>query len=443
MKGMARSAPPTGTLQVAAERERTVAKVFRNVLPILFVACVLAQLDRANISMASLTMAADISLAPATFGFGVGIFLVVYAVCEIPSNLALARFGARRWIARIMFTWGVVSAAMAFVVGPGTFLLNRALLAVVEAGFLPGVLAYLSSWLPERDRARAFSLFLLGIAVANVMGPLAAGLLRLDDVLGLHDWQWLFLIEGLAPVLLSVVIWTTLRDRPADAPWLDQAEVEILAQGGAPSQDKERIAAADALRSLLDWRVPLFILILGCFGGVNHAVAFWLPQIVHSLGLTVTQTGFAVAVPFLLGGAAMVAWSAHSDRTGERSWHLALPSVSAGVLLAPTAAAPGRVSRMALLTLSIGCLLAVQGVFWSAVSAAFEGARRTVVIGAVSAGGLLFAFLAPFLIGLSKQCTGDFDLAFVILGGFGIVGGALALVMAAGMRPPATSGEMV
>lgn len=420
----------------ATDSATAVSKVIRHLLPLLFVACVLAQLDRVNVSMAALTMTADIGLSPATFGLGVSAFLVIYALCEIPSNYGLARFGARRWIARIMFSWGLVSVATALVVGPASFLANRALLAVAEAGFLPGVLAFLSSWLPAKDRARVFSLFLLGVPLANVIGgPIAAGLLRLDGVFGLRGWQWLFLLEGLPPLLLSFAIWTTLRDRPQDAAWLSAAEVAALTGEQQAHDDGARIGIVAAARALLDVRVLVFMLILGCLGGVNQAVAFWLPQIVHGAGLSITETGFAVAAPYLLGAAAMVGWSAHSDRTGERRWHLALPGMAAGVLLAAAAAVPGAAPRLLLLSLSIGCLLALQGVFWSTVSVALEGAQRTIAMGAVSAGGLFFAFLAPFLIGVSKQWTGGFDLAFVILGAFGVVGGGLALVMATWAPP--------
>ena len=428
---------------VLVDRQAVVAKVIRRLVPLLFIACVLAQLDRVNISMAALTMPHDIALSPATFGFGVSVFLVVYAMCEIPSNFGLLRFGARRWLARIMFTWGIVSAGTALVAGPSSFVLNRVLLAAAEAGFLPGVLAYLSAWLPARDRARAFSLFLLGLPVANVIGgPIAAGLLKLDGWLGLHGWQWLFVVEGFLPVLLAAAMWTTLRDRPQDAAWLRPAEIAALKHEEQAGDQQSHIGLAAAAHAIADWRVLLFMLILGCFGGVNNAVAFWLPQIVHSLGMSITQTGFAVAAPYLLGGAAMVAWSAHSDHTGERRWHLALPGMAAGLLLALTAAAHGAVMRLVLLSLSIGCLLALQAVFWSAVSAALEGKQRTIALGAVSAGGLLFAFLAPLLIGLSKQWTGGFDLAFVILGGFGFVGGVLALVMAKWAHAPRPAGDI-
>ena len=416
----------------ADPRSLVVAKVLRRFMPLLFVGAVLAQLDRVNVSMASLAMNDDVGLSPAVYGFGVGLFFIVYALCEIPSNAGLARFGARRWIARIMLTWGVVSTLTAFVIGPATFVANRALLAAAEAGFLPGVLAYLSIWLPARDRARAFSMFLMAIPIANILGgPLAAALLGLDGMLGLRGWQWLFILEGLPPVILAIVIWAKLRDHPRDAEWLTPDEAELLVASHHPTEAKEHLTLAVFVKSIISPQILLFTLVLGCLGGINHAVTFWLPQIVRSAGLSVQETGFAAAVPYLLGAAVMVAWSSHSDRTGERRWHLAGPAILAGIALAASAWLPGALTRMALVTIAVTCVLAIQGIFWSMVSVSLEGHRRTIGMATVSAGGILFAFLAPFLIGLSKQLTGGFDAAFVILGALGVVGGGLAFVMAA------------
>ena len=418
-------------------RADVISKVIHRLMPLLFIGAVLAQLDRVNVSMASLSMTGDIALSPAAYGFGVGAFFIIYALCEIPSNAGLARFGARRWIARIMLTWGIISAATAFVVGPTTFIANRALLAAAEAGFLPGVLAFLATWLPAADRARVFSLFLMAIPIANILGgPLAAGILALDGWLGLHGWQWLFLLEGLPPILLALIIWSRLPDTPGEADWLTEREVAVLAAEASSGLLLAHLTFRTFLRAIVHPRVLLFTAVLGCLGGINQAVTFWLPQIVRSLGLTVMQTGFAVALPFLVGAAVMVAWSAHSDRTGERRWHLAGPAILAGIALAASAWLPGVGIRMALVTVAITCVLAIQGVFWSAVSVALEGHERTIGMGAVSAGGILFAFLAPFLIGVSKQWTGGFDAAFTILGVLGVVGGALALAMATWVPGP-------
>lgn len=415
-----------------------VRKVMWRLLPMLFAGALLAQLDRVNVAMASLTMNGDIGLSAGAYGFAAGVFFVVYAIVEVPSNAGLARFGARRWIARIMLSWGLVSATTAIVIGPVSFFANRILLAAAEAGFLPGVLVFLSGWLPARDRARAFSIFLMAIPIANVLGgPASAGLLTLDGQFGLRGWQWLFLVEGVPSVLLSVLIWRGLRDAPRDAEWLDAEEVRSLERRLGPAPSRAHLTPRAFAAAIATPRVLLFTAVLACLGGVNHAVTFWLPQIAKSMGLSTTQTGFAVALPYLVGACVMVAWSAHSDRTGERRWHLAGPAIGAGLALAASALATGAPARMALVVVAITCVLSLQGVFWSAVSSALEGDERTIGIATVSAGGILFAFLAPFLIGMSKQWTGSFDAAFAILGFLGVAGGLLALVMAVRVLPGA------
>lgn len=426
--------PGAGTLPKAdrsAARAAAVSKVVRRMLPLLFLGAILAHLDRVNVSMASLTMNADVGLSPAVYGFGVGAFFIIYALCEIPSNAGLARFGARLWIARIMLTWGIVSAATALVAGPTSFIANRALLAAAEAGFLPGVLAFLSIWLPAADRARVFAMFLMAIPIANILGgPLAAGLLALDGTFGLRGWQWLFILEGLPPIALAVVIWKKLRDHPRDAEWLSAEEVTLLTDGEPEAAAKEHLTFNAFLRAIISPRIFLFTLVIGCLGGINHAVTFWLPQIVRSAGFTVTQTGFVIALPYLLGAAVMVFWSGHSDRTGERRWHLAGPAMLAGVALAASVWLSGDAVRLALIAVAITCVLSIQGIFWSTVSISLDGHQRTIGIATVSAGGILFAFLAPFLIGLSREVTGGFNAAFGILGALGIIGGGLAFIMA-------------
>ncbi len=417
-----------------AARRAAVRKVMCHLLPMLFVGAVFAHIDRTNVSMASLQMTSDIGLSPAVYGFGVGAFFIIYALAEIPSNVGLLRFGARRWIARIMISWGLVSLSTAFVVGPISFVTNRMALAAAEAGYIPGVLAILSLWLPPEDRARVFSLFLMAIPLASILGgPLAAGFLALDGFFGLRGWQWLFLIEGLPPIILAVFIWYKLRDHPTQSEWLTTADIAILtAEGDAPK--RVHLTPRAFFRSIANGRVLLFTAVLGCLGGIMHAVTFWLPQIIRGFGLSVTQTGFAVAVPYVIGAAVMFLWSSHSDRTGERRWHLAGPAAIAGIALVGSALLPGVALKLGLLTLATTCIFAGQGIFWSLVSVALKDNERAVGLAAVNAGGTLFAFLAPFAIGISKQMTGGFGAAFGILGVLGVVGGSLAFVMATKLR---------
>ncbi len=417
--------------------DRAVAKVMRRLVPLLFLGAVLAQLDRVNVSMASLRMMGDIGLSPAMYGFAVSAFFVIYALCEVPSNIGLARFGARRWLARIMVTWGLVTVLTAVVAGPNSFLINRVALAAAEAGFLPGVLAYLATWLPPHRRARAFSMFLVAIPMANVLGgPLGAALLALDGLGGLHGWQWLFVIEGLPPIILGTVLWYMLRDRPGDAEWLSPAEAAALTMERDASSKHAPGGAGALLRQLMRPQLLLFTAVLGCLGGINHAVTFWLPQIVSAQGLNLKQTGFVAAAPYLLAMLVTVAWSAHSDRTGERRWHLAGPAMAAGIALVASVWLALPVARLLLVVLAITGVLATQSVFWSVVSSALHERARTIGMAAVNAGGIALAMLAPFLIGVSRELTGGFEAAFAILGGIGLIGGALALVMSRGLGRP-------
>lgn len=407
-----------------------VAKVTSRLLPFLFLGAIFAQLDRSNVSMAALQMNDEIGISPAVFGLGVGAFFVAYALFEVPSNVALARFGARRWLARIMISWGLISALSAFVVGPKTFLLNRILLGVAEAGFLPGVLAYLSTWLPERERARVFSYFLVAIPVAVVLGgPLAAALLAVD-ALGLSGWQWLFLVEGLAPVVLGVIYLKVLRDGPRVAEWLTSEEAEALSRateiGGPRPHARPRFA--DMVRAIATRRVLVFLLILASLGGVNLGVTFWLPQVMKAAGLATTQIGFLSTLPYAFGAAAMLLWARSSDRRQERRWHLVLPAMLAASALGLLPLAGGLSGQVVLIVLAMMGIFSAQAVFWSSVSAMLEPHERFVGLAAISAGGALLSFPVPSLIGLSKQVTGNFAGAFVLLAALGVAGGLLSLI---------------
>ena len=412
-----------------------VAKVTARLLPLLFVGAVFAQLDRSNVSMAALQMNDEIGLSASAFGLGVATFFVTYALFEVPSNVALGRYGARRWLARIMITWGVISGLGSLVIGPKTFLLNRILLGAAEAGFLPGVLTYLSIWLPERERARVFSYFLVAIPVAVVLGgPLAAALLAIDG-LGLSGWQWLFVIEGFAPVVLGLVYLRVLRDAPSDAEWLTRDEAEALEQAtvGGRFAPHARPSFGEVARSIANRQVLVFLLILASLGGVNLGVTFWLPQVMKAAGLTTTETGFLSTLPYAFGSIAMLLWARSSDRRQERRWHLVFPAMLAAVALGLLPLSSGLSGQLALIVLAMMGIFSAQAVFWSSVSGILVPEQRFVGLGAISAGGALLSFPVPSLIGISKQVTGDFAAAFGLLAVLGIVGGLLSLVV---LQPP-------
>lgn len=417
---------------MSVDRDRVMRKVACRVLPLLFLGALLANLDKSNVGMASLQMNGDIGLSSSFYGFGVGAFFVVYAFSEVPSNLAMARFGARAWLTRIMLTWGVVSAAGALIGGPGTFLVNRILLGAAEAGYLPGAIAYLSLWLPGEYRARVLSWFMIAVPGAVVIGgPLSAALLSLDGLAGLRGWQWLFLIEGLPPIALALVMWRLLRDAPDRAEWLTGPDLQALTgtlDGGVPARHA-RPTLREVLRAATQPVVLLFTLVLGCLGGVNLGVTFWLPQIMKGAGLTAMQTGLASALPYATGMVGMILWSWHSDRTGDRRWHIAMPAMLAGASLSLLPLAHGFPVRFVLIVVGITCVTAMQGVFWAAVTSTLNGTQRIVGVAAINAGGTLMAFLSPYLIGVSKQLTGGFETAFLLLGLLGIAGGLLSLVL--------------
>jgi ACS family tartrate transporter-like MFS transporter len=411
------------------ELNSAVRKAVWRLTPLLFMGAILAHLDRINVGIAALQMNKDVGLSPAIYGFGVGAFFIAYAFFEVPSNMGLARFGARLWIARIMLTWGLVSASSALIVGDVSFVANRILLGAAEAGFLPGAFVFLSSWLPAERRARVFSYFMVAIPIAAAIGsPLSALLMQLDGLAGLRGWQWLFIVEGLPPVILALVILLRLRDRPADAEWLSDGERKaLIAAIGEPAMAHTKMSFGHLVRTAKTPGVWLLTGVLSCLGGIAYGVTFWLPQVIKSYGLNTLDTGLLSALPYACGAVAMLVWSRHSDKTGERRWHLAAPALLAALMLVSSIFAGSLPVRLTLLTLAMTCIYSLQPVFWSLVSVALRGPDRVIGLALISAGGTFVAFLVPMLVGFLRQLTGGFDGAFVVLAAFGVVGAILAI----------------
>ena len=337
---------------------RALARTRRRLIPFLFVLYIVSYLDRINVGFAALQMNAALHFGARVFGLGAGIFFAGYVLFEVPSNLALERFGARRWIARIMISWGLVSAAMMFVQGTASFYALRFLLGVAEAGFFPGIILYLTYWFPAAERARAIAQFMTATAIAGVIGgPVSGALLTLDGRGGLAGWQWLFLIEGLPAVALGFVVLRYLTDRPEEANWLPEDERAWLSARMQEERDQRargghRLTLRSVFASGAVWHFALlyFTIVIGFYG-----IAFWLPQIVRSMsGLTDFQVGLVSAIPYVAAALSMVQLAAHSDRTGERRWHVAVPALVgvAGFLLAAHAPSP-------LLGLAALCLAAI------------------------------------------------------------------------------------
>jgi len=387
-------------------------------VPLIAVGYGIAYMDRVNISFASLQMNRDLHFSASTYGFGAGLFFLSYAACEVPSNLMLVRFGARRWIARIMLTWGLLAIGMMFVKTPAQFYAMRFLLGMAEAGFFPGVVFYLMQWFPAEMRARAVSGFYVAIPLSTaVMGLIAGALLNLQGRLGLAGWQWLFLAEGLPAVLLSAVFLNYLPNDPAEAKWLNGDERSwIFARLQADKAEGRTVHGDSVSRALLDSRVLLLGLFCLCILGCGYAYNFSAPAIIQKItGLSTTRVGFVVAMMGLLGALALILNSLHSDRTNERFLHIAIPCllmaagyVVGGLSTAPFVAIPA-------LAVSFAGALAVYGVFWSIPPSFLEGKSAAAGIAAINTLGIIGGFLGPVWMGRAKDLTGDYQRGIMTL----------------------------
>jgi MFS transporter, ACS family, tartrate transporter len=308
--------------------ERAIRKASLRLVPFLFVLYIAAWLDRVNVGFAALQMNDALRFSAAAFGFGSGIFFLGYCLFEVPSNFILHRVGARRWIARIMISWGVIAASMMFVRTPYQFYVLRFLLGVAEAGFFPGVIYYLSYWFPRQHRARAVAAFMMAIPVAGVIGgPLSGALLALDGSMGLGGWQWLFLLEGLPSILLGFCAWNYLTDGPEEARWLQAAErAALIARLG---KEEKEVQDAHAISALASLRNPTVWHLGGIFFLANvgmYAYSIWSPQIIKAyLGASNLRVGLISGAISTVMIVALLLSSAHSDRTGERPLHVAIP----------------------------------------------------------------------------------------------------------------------
>ncbi len=328
---MGQDARPSGEIACSQSENGALAaairKATRRLIPFLCFAYIVNFLDRVNIGFAALHMNKDLGFTPAVFGFGAGIFFLGYIAFEIPSNLALHRFGARLWIARIMISWGLVACAMALVHTETGFYVMRFLLGVAEAGFFPGIILYLTFWFPAERRARIVALFMAAVPLATVVGaPLSGALLKMRGVLGLAGWHWLFIIEGIPAILLGIAAFFVLTDKPGHASWLTKDEASALeAALHEDAETAKTVGYADLWQALTQPRVLAlgllyFLMVIGLYG-----IGFWMPQVIQTFWLDPVSVGFLTAIPYLFAAIAMVAWGRHSDRTGERRWHIALP----------------------------------------------------------------------------------------------------------------------
>jgi len=412
------------------QHDQVFSKVARRLIPFMVALYTVAFLDRVNIGFAGLTMNQDLSFSPEVFGWGAGIFFVGYFLFEVPSNVILTRVGARRWICRIMATWGVISAANAFVATPMEFYVLRFLLGLAEAGFAPGMIFYLSLWFPPALRARYAASYFIAIPMTNVIGgPVSGLLLELDGLLGLHGWQWLFLVEAMPALILAIAVFFYLPDGPRDAGWLTDSERATIESelarersGGHEHVHGLWVALADA-RVLLLCAIYFFI-VVGLYG-----ITIWLPQIFQSMGFSNGATSLLVALPYALAAISMIAWGRHSDATGERVWHVALASLLAmfGFVLTAGVSAQA-VVLVALMLVAVG-VCATLAPFWAIPPTFLAGTAAAGGIALINAVGNLGGFAGPYVMGWAREETGSYTVGLAILAASMIVAAILVLAL--------------
>ncbi len=397
-------------------------------VPYLLLLYIIAWFDRVNVGIAALQMNDDIGLSDWAYGFGAGIFFFGYALFEVPSNLILARVGARRWIARIMVTWGLISAAMMFVQGPWSFYTLRFLLGVAEAGFLPGIIYYLSQWFPKGERAGAVSWFMLGIPLSAVFGnPISSSLLELDGWHGLRGWQWLFLIEGLPAVLLGFVTWWLLPDSPREVRWLtDEEKMRVLTHLDTERDATvARHAASGTLRmALLHPTVWVLCIVMFCCQTGSYGLNLWIPQIVKEFsGQSDFLVGFITAIPYIFAAIAMVWVGVSSDRRNERFMHVAVPSLIGAAGFAASTFGLAALPAMVALTVAAMGDLSTRGPFWALPPRFLSGSALAAGIALINTIGSLGGAIGPMMVGYVREATGSFSGGLLFL--------AILLVLAA------------
>ena len=419
--------------EASVDVEAVLAKVRRRLIPFLFLLYIVAYVDRINVGFASLQMNEALGFSASVYGFGAGIFFLGYTLFEVPSNVILARVGARVWIARIMITWGLASSAMMFVRNAPMFYALRFLLGVAEAGFFPGIIYYLTQWFPARERARTVAAFMTAVVAAGIVGgPISGALLTLNGFGGLAGWQWVFLLEGLPAIVLGFVVMRVLTERPHEAAWLTPAErAALIARLDEAAGGVER----KTLSVLRDGRTWLLAMIYFTTPVTSYGVGFWLPQMIKSAsGARDWVVGLLSAIPYAVGAAAMLVVGRHSDRTGERRWHVLIAALvsGAGLVLAPVSA--NVMWTLATLSIAMAGVSSMYGPFWALATgrgaqrmASMTGAAAAASIALINSVGNTGGFLGPYLLGAVNDATHSFAVALYVIAAILAVGGALVL----------------
>jgi len=430
---------------------RAIGKIMWRLIPFLILCYFVAYLDRVNVGFAKLHMNQALGLSEAAFGLGAGLFFVGYFLFEVPSNIFLERVGARVWIAPIMITWGIVSAAFAFipwisvVTGISTtavFYSLRLLLGACEAGFFPGIIFYLTLWFPAVYRARVISLFMLAIPISSIIGSPISGMLLGLTGWGLDGWQWLFILEALPSVLVGLGVLIYLTDYPRQARWLQRDEIAWLENVQATEKrNKENVEQLSLGQALTDTRILLCALVYFCLNAASYGVAFFLPTIIKNFGVSDTQTGLLAALPFVFGAVGMVLLGRHSDRTMERKGHVAAALLMATVGIGLAGLISNPVIVMAVLCFAQIGGSAVAPTFWALAASFLTGASAAAGIAAINSLGNLSGFAGPYVMGYLRDLTGSFTAGLLVLAGFALVGAVVVILLRIDARREQLAGE--
>lgn len=424
------------TTRMDLDEKRVIRKVTMRIVPFLIACYFFAYLDRVNVGLAAFQMNDDIGISAAVFGFGSGIFFLGYFLFEVPSNLALERFGARRWIARIMITWGILAACMMFVRGATSFAVLRFLLGAAEAGFYPGVILYITYFFPAAYRGRIVAIFTMGVPLSLFLGsPISTLLLQMHGMFGLAGWKWMFLLEAVPSVLLGIACLCVLSDSPAKAPWLTDDERQWLERRLADDraaqlhQESRRVS-----RLLLDRKVLGFAFVYASISAAAVGLAVWQPQIIKSHGLTILQAGFLNAVPYGAAVIAMLIWARMSDVSGRRLFYTLVPMALTAVALASVSLIDTLSITILALSIAVMSTYAYKGPFWAWASENFSAGERAVVLAHVNAIGGLGSFLGSWMFGLVKGATGSYALGLMPIVAFIALAVLVAICLASRPR---------
>ena len=415
--------------------QRTIAKVSWRLLPLIVVIYFVAYMDRTNVSFASLSMNKDLGFTAYIYGWGAGIFFLGYFLFEVPSNVILEKTGARIWIARIMITWGIAAAVMAFVVGPVSFLTLRFLLGVAEAGFFPGMILYFTYWFPAKYRARVIAALFLAVPGANAVTAVVSGaLLQLDGTLGLRGWQWLFILEAIPAILLAFAVLALMTDRPAKAKWLEPEERDWLG-GGLDAERSSKVKAHGEFtlyQALTNSTVLLLSSIYFTIVTATYGITFFLPPILKALGLSDFGTGLATALPYTIGTIGMVLWGWSSDRHKERRMHFTVACLLATIGLIAVGWFSGSYWAIVAMSFAAVGIYGSKPAFWPLPSAFLTRAAGAGGIALVNSIGNLGGFVGPYAVGWIKDATGSFEAGLYFLAACALASAVLAFF---GLRP--------